>query len=281
MALIELKHVSKAFGRHVVLDNVSLSIQTGESLVVIGASGTGKSVLIKHIVGLLKPDWGEVWFDGQRIDTLAERPLMKIRQRIGFLFQMGALFDSLTVGSNIAFPLREHTQKPSDEIKRIVAEKLAMVGLSGIENKMPMELSGGQRKRVALARAIALDPQAILYDEPTTGLDPVRSDVINQLILKLQRELQVTSVTVTHDMASAFKISNRIVMLHHGHLIFDGTAEEIQQSDNPTVKQFISGEAGPKELAGLVTITPPATTNPTASPTPSSLEPTRQSPAPS
>src|SRR5579862_7435238 len=156
MALIELKHVSKAFGRHVVLDNVSLSIQEGESLVVIGASGTGKSVLLKHIVGLLKPDWGEVWFDGNRIDTMPERALMEVRQRIGFLFQMGALFDSLNVGDNISFPIREHTPKPEEEVKKIVAQKLAMVGLTGIEKKMPMELSGGQRKRVALARAIAL-----------------------------------------------------------------------------------------------------------------------------
>jgi phospholipid/cholesterol/gamma-HCH transport system ATP-binding protein len=276
MALIELKHVSKAFARHVVLENVSLSIQAGESLVVIGASGTGKSVLLKHIVGLLKPDAGEVWFDGQRIDTLAERPLMLVRQRIGFLFQMGALFDSLNVGDNIGFPLREHTHKPEEEVKKIVAEKLAMVGLSGSESKMPEELSGGQRKRVALARAIALDPQAILYDEPTTGLDPVRADVINQLILKLQRELNVTSVTVTHDMASAFKISSRIVMLHRGHLIFDGTSEEIQNDENPTVKQFISGEASPKDLAGLTAMPPPAAAaHPIEKPTSNSLERTR------
>jgi phospholipid/cholesterol/gamma-HCH transport system ATP-binding protein len=252
MALIELKHVSKAFGFHVVLNDVSLEIPTGQSLVVIGASGTGKSVLLKHIVGLLKPDSGEVWFDEHRIDTLTERPLMEVRKRIGFLFQMGALFDSLNVGDNIAFPLREHTQKPEDEVRRIVGDKLAMVGLSGIERKMPMELSGGQRKRVALARAIALDPHVILYDEPTTGLDPVRSDVINQLILKLQRELKVTSITVTHDMASAFKIADRIVMLHEGKLIFDGTPEEIQASENPVVRQFISGEASAQELAGLM-----------------------------
>lgn len=252
MALIELKQLSKAFGFHVVLNDVSLSIPAGQSLVVIGASGTGKSVLLKHIVGLLKPDSGEVWFDGKRIDLLTERPLMEVRQRIGFLFQMGALFDSLNVGDNIAFPLREHTHKPEEEVRRIVADRLAMVGLSGIERKMPMELSGGQRKRVALARAIALEPEVILYDEPTTGLDPVRSDVINQLILKLQRELKVTSITVTHDMASAFKVADRIVMLHEGKLIFDGTPEEIQASENQVVRQFISGEASPQELAGLM-----------------------------
>lgn len=250
-AQIVLRHVSKAFGRHVILKDVSLSIPAEQSVVIIGASGTGKSVLLKHIVGLLKPDRGQVWYAGRRIDNMAERPLMDIRKRIGFLFQMSALFDSINVGENIGFPLREHTRKPADEIRGIVSEKLAMVGLKGIEKKMPMELSGGQRKRVALARAIALDPEVILYDEPTTGLDPVRADVINQLILKLQRELKVTSVTVTHDMGSAFKIANRILMLHEGKLIFDGSPEEIQASEDPRVKQFITGEASAEELAGL------------------------------
>jgi phospholipid/cholesterol/gamma-HCH transport system ATP-binding protein len=174
---------------------------------------------------------------------------MDVRQRFGFLFQMGALFDSLTVGENIAFPLVEHTRKRPEEIARIVSDKLGMVGLSGMERKMPAQLSGGQRKRVALARAIALDPQVILYDEPTTGLDPVRSDVINQLIVRLKSELSVTSVTVTHDMASAFKISDRIVMLHEGKIIFDGKPQQIQNSDNPVVRQFVLGEAGEAELA--------------------------------
>jgi phospholipid/cholesterol/gamma-HCH transport system ATP-binding protein len=249
MALIELKKVSKRFGRLVVLDELDLSISDGESLTVIGASGTGKSVLLKHIVGLLRPDTGEVWFDGRRVDTMSERELMDVRQRFGFLFQMGALFDSLTVGENIAFPLVEHTRKRPEEIARIVSDKLGMVGLSGMERKMPAQLSGGQRKRVALARAIALDPQVILYDEPTTGLDPVRSDVINQLIVRLKSELSVTSVTVTHDMASAFKISDRIVMLHEGKIIFDGKPQQIQNSDNPVVRQFVLGEAGEAELA--------------------------------
>jgi phospholipid/cholesterol/gamma-HCH transport system ATP-binding protein len=251
MPLIDLKHLSKSFGWHAVLSDMSLSIEAGESLVVIGASGTGKSVLLKHIVGLLKPDSGEVWFDGNRIDELPERALMEVRKRFGFLFQMGALFDSLNVGDNIAFPLREHTTKSEAEIAQIVADKLRMVGLSGVEKKMPAELSGGQRKRVALARAIAMNPQVILYDEPTTGLDPVRADVINQLIIKLGRELNVTSITVTHDMQSAFKIGNRIVMLHEGRIIMDGTPQEIQASDNPIVKQFILGEASEQELASL------------------------------
>ena len=251
MPLIELKHVSKAFGHLVVLNELDLTIEAGQSLVVIGASGTGKSVLLKHIVGLLKPDSGEVWFDGNRVDQMPERELMDLRQRFGFLFQMGALFDSLDVCDNLAFPLLEHTRKPMTEIKEIVAQKLEMVGLPHFERKMPAQLSGGQRKRVALARAIALDPEVILYDEPTTGLDPVRSDVINQLIVKLQRELKVTSITVTHDMASAFKIADRIVMLHEGKIIFDGTAEEIQRTEVPMVRQFVRGEATDSELAAL------------------------------
>lgn len=243
MALIELRNVHKRFGRLVVLDGVNLSIEAGRTLVVLGASGTGKSVLLKHIVGLLRPDSGEVWFDGQQIDALPERQLMRIRQRFGFLFQMGALFDSLNVEDNIAFPLQEHTRKSAAEIAKIVERRLEMVGLPGVGKKMPAELSGGQRKRVALARAIALDPQVILYDEPTTGLDPVRSDVINELIMKLKRELAVTSIVVTHDMNSAFKVADRIVMLHEGKLIVDGTPEAIRNSDNPRVRGFVRGEA--------------------------------------
>ena len=249
--LIELRKIFKRFAHQEVLKGVSLSVPAGQGLVVIGASGSGKSVLLKHIVGLLKPDRGQVWFDGIRIDELTEGPLMPIRKRFGFLFQMGALFDSMNVLDNIAFPLVEHTQKKEAEIRQIVADKLRMVGLTGIERKMPGELSGGQKKRVALARAIALNPEVILYDEPTTGLDPVRADVINQLILKLQRELKVTSITVTHDMASAFKIGDRIVMLHEGHLIFDGTPQEIQESPNPIIRRFITGDAGDVDLAPL------------------------------
>jgi phospholipid/cholesterol/gamma-HCH transport system ATP-binding protein len=243
--------VSKRFGWLVVLDDVSLSIEAGKAIVIIGASGTGKSVLLKHIVGLLKPDKGEVWFDGQRIDELPERKLMDVRQRFGFLFQMGALFDSATVADNVGFPLVEHTHKAPEEIREIVQRKLALVGLPDVGKKMPAELSGGQKKRVALARAIALNPEVILYDEPTTGLDPIRSDVINELIIKLQRELQVTSIVVTHDMNSAFKIADRIVMLHEGHIIFDGTPEEIQKTDHPVVKRFVLGEASETELAEI------------------------------
>jgi phospholipid/cholesterol/gamma-HCH transport system ATP-binding protein len=251
MALIELKHVSKRFDRLIVLDNFSLRVEEGTSLVIIGASGTGKSVLLKHMVGLLKPDSGEVLFDGQRIDNLKEPQLVPIRQQFGFLFQMGALFDSLTVAQNIAFPLREHTDKGAGEISHIVHEKLRLVGLPDISGKMPGQLSGGQKKRVALARSIALGPRVILYDEPTTGLDPIRSDVINELILKLQRELKVTSITVTHDMQSAFKIANRIVMLAEGNIAFDGSPADIRKSEDPVVRQFILGEAGDDELQGL------------------------------
>jgi phospholipid/cholesterol/gamma-HCH transport system ATP-binding protein len=251
MALVELRHVSKRFGNLVVLNNLNLSINAGQCLVVIGASGTGKSVMLKHIVGLLRPDFGEVWFDGKRIDSLPERELVPIRTRFGFLFQMGALFDSLTVAENIAFPVVEHTHKPKDEIEKVVVNRLRLVGLPDAGPKMPAELSGGQRKRVALARAIALDPEVILYDEPTTGLDPIRSDVINELIIKLQSELKVTSIVVTHDMNSAFKIADRIVMLHEGRIVFDGTPDEIRRSEHDVVKQFVQGEASEKELATL------------------------------
>jgi phospholipid/cholesterol/gamma-HCH transport system ATP-binding protein len=251
MSLIDLRHLSKRFGSLVVLRDVTLAIEAGTCVVVIGASGTGKSVLLKHIVGLLKPDGGEVWFDGQRVDILPERKLMVVRQRFGFLFQMGALFDSMTVADNVAFPLVEHTQKSPQEIEEMVRRKLEMVGLPDAGKKMPAELSGGQRKRVALARAIAMNPDVILYDEPTTGLDPIRSDVINELILKLQRELQVTSVVVTHDMNSAFKVADRIVMLNDGVIIFDGTPQEITKSTHEIVQRFVQGEATEQELASI------------------------------
>lgn len=250
-ALIELRNLQKSFARIVVLDGIDLRIAKGESIVIIGASGSGKSVMLKHIVGLLKPEAGEVWFDGQRIDDLPERQVMRIRERFGFLFQMGALFDSLTVADNVAFPLVEHTQLPPDQIQSRVRHKLEMVGLPQIGQKMPGELSGGQRKRVALARAIALEPDVILYDEPTTGLDPVRSDVINELILKLKRELNITSIVVTHDMNSAFKVGDRIVMLHEGKIHFDGTPDQVRASDDPVVKRFVIGEASDEELATL------------------------------
>lgn len=249
--IIEFKNVHKQFGRLVVLNGLSLQVERGKCLVIIGASGTGKSVLLKHIVGLLHPDSGEVWFDGRRIDELNDRQMMDVRKRIGFLFQMGALFDSLNVHRNVGFPLEEHTHLSAAEVRQIAETKLSLVGLAGIGHKMPAELSGGQKKRVALARAIALSPEVILYDEPTTGLDPVRSDVINELIVKLQRELCVTSVVVTHDMHSAFKIADRIVMLHEGKIVYDGTPHAILEDENPIVRRFVMGEASEQDLASL------------------------------
>lgn len=241
MTLIELRKVSKRFGRQQVLDAVDLSIEAGKCIVVIGASGSGKSVLLKHIVRLLKPDSGEVYFSGKRIDNLPDSRLVEIRHHFGFLFQGGALFDSMNVLDNVSFPLVESSGKTPEEIQKIALEKLNLVNLPEVGQKMPAELSGGQRKRVGLARAIALDPEAILYDEPTTGLDPIRSDVINELIIKLQKTLSVTSVVVTHDMKSACKIADRIVMLHEGKFIFDGTPAQILKTDNPFVRDFVEG----------------------------------------
>ncbi len=249
--VIELRNVAKRFGTLEVLRGVDLTLHAGQTTVIIGESGTGKSVLLKHMVGLLKPDQGEVWFQGTRVDHLREREMSRKREKFGFLFQGGALFDSMTAGQNVGFPLREHTRKSRAQIDRIVAEKLHMVGLDGIQAKKPAELSGGQRKRVALARAIALEPEVILYDEPTTGLDPPRADVINELILKLKRELNVTGVVVTHDMTSAYKVGDRLVMLHEGRFIADGTPDEIRASTDSRVRRFIEGRAGDDELRDL------------------------------
>ena len=250
--LIALKNVIKKFGKNVVLDNVSLSVEKGKTTVIIGPSGCGKTVLIKHLILLLRPTSGEVYFKGSRIDNLRERRLNKVRTQYGFLFQGGALFDSLSVFENIIFPLRQHHRVTDwKQVEDLVKSKLAMVGLDGYQNYCPANLSGGQRKRVALARAIALNPEVILYDEPTTGLDPIRSDVINELILKLQRELNVTSVVVTHDMTSAYKVADRIVMLHNGKIIADGDADYIRNHPNPTVQHFIKGQVDDDDLAVL------------------------------
>ncbi len=250
-AIIRLVDIHKRFDGFVVLDGVNLSLIEGQTTVIIGESGCGKSVLLKHIVRLLRPDRGEVYYRDRRIDNLPERELAKIRPRMGFLFQLNALFDSLSVGNNVAYPLREHTRLKRTEIDEIVRHKLAMVGLDGMQSKWPAELSGGQKKRVALARAIASDPEVILYDEPTTGLDPPRSDVINELILKLQRELHVTSVVVTHDMVSARKVADRVVMLHGGKLIFDGTPDSVMSSDDPRIQCFVDGRCSAEVLQAL------------------------------
>jgi len=250
--LLVLKNITKKFGDNVVLDNVSLTIEKGKTTVVIGPSGCGKTVLIKHLIVLLRPSSGEVYFKKRRIDDLPERELNKIRTHYGFLFQGGALFDSLSVAENVMFPIRQHCKLTGpDWIAEILKTKLAMVGLEGFQQFYPANLSGGQRKRVALARAIALDPEVILYDEPTTGLDPIRADIINELILKLRRELGVTTVVVTHDMTSAYKIADRIIMLHNSKIIADGDADHIRNHPHPTVQQFITGQVSEDDLAVL------------------------------
>jgi len=250
--VLELKNVTKAFGDNVVLDNISLTIEKGKTTVVIGPSGCGKTVLIKHLIVLLRPSSGEVYFKGRRIDNLDERELGKVRTHFGFLFQGGALFDSLTVAENILFPVRQHYKVTERSgLDELVKAKLAMVGLEGFQNYYPANLSGGQRKRVALARAVALNPEVILYDEPTTGLDPIRADVINELILKLKKSVGLTSVVVTHDMTSAYKVGDRIIMLHNGKIIADGDAEYIRNHPHPTVQQFIKGQVSEDDLAVL------------------------------
>jgi len=250
--IIVLKEVTKRFGDTVVLDNISLTIERGKTTVVIGPSGCGKTVLMKHFIVLLRPNAGEVYFKNRRIDNLPEHELNKIRTHYGFLFQGGALFDSLNVAENIMFPIRQHykiTEKSG--VEELVKTKLAMVGLDGFQEFYPANLSGGQRKRVALARAIALNPEVILYDEPTTGLDPIRADIINELILKLQRELGETTVVVTHDMTSTYKIADRIIMLHNGKIIADGDTDHIRNHPHPVVQQFIKGQVSEDDLAVL------------------------------
>jgi phospholipid/cholesterol/gamma-HCH transport system ATP-binding protein len=224
-----------------VLDGVDLDIQSGETVVVLGPSGTGKSVLLKHIVGLMKPDSGSIEVEGEQIVGRREHELNVIRRRFGMLFQGAALFDSMTVGENVALALREHTRMSEDEIRGRVEERLEWVGLTKVESMKPASLSGGMRKRVGLARAVAMDPQFILYDEPTTGLDPIMADVIDQLIRGLQRRMGVTSVVVTHDLKSAFKVGDRLAMLLNGHIVFDGTPATFEASTDPVVKQFREG----------------------------------------
>ena len=250
--MLTVKNLTKMFGTNVVLDNISLKIEAGKTTVIIGPSGCGKTVLIKHLIVLLRPTSGKVYFKDHRIDNLNEKELHKIRTHYGFLFQGGALFDSLSVTENIIFPIRQHCKITNwKDVEDLVKSKLAMVGLDGFQQFYPSNLSGGQRKRVALARAIALNPEVILYDEPTTGLDPIRSDVINELVLKLQKELGVTSVVVTHDMTMAYKISDRIIMLHNGRIIADGDADHIRNHPHPVVQQFISGQISDDDLAIL------------------------------
>jgi phospholipid/cholesterol/gamma-HCH transport system ATP-binding protein len=241
--VIRLEKVYKRFGSTRVFDGIDLSFRYGETTVVLGRSGCGKSVLLKMIIGILKPDSGRVIVFGRNLAELNQRDMETLRLNFGMLFQGAALFDSMNVNANVGFLLYEHTALSDAEIQQTVRQKLAMVNLEGVENMMPADLSGGMKKRVALARAIAMDPKIILYDEPTTGLDPVTADSINQLMIKLQKELKNTSIVVTHDMASTMKIAHRIVMLHEGQVILDATPPEVQQSRDPRVQSFIHGDA--------------------------------------
>jgi len=241
--MIEIINLSKTFTRSKVLDNLNLIINSGERIVIIGRSGCGKSVLLKHIIGLMKPDAGQVIIDGNDVARLEEYEMDKLRLSFGMLFQGAALFDSMTVGENVGFTLKEHTNASVKDIQKKVAGSLELVGLKGIEKLMPSELSGGMKKRVGLARAICNNPKIILYDEPTTGLDPIMADAINDLIIDLNKKLKVTSIAVTHDMVSAFKIADRIAMLYNGKIITIGTPDEIKNTKDPIVKQFITGAA--------------------------------------
>jgi phospholipid/cholesterol/gamma-HCH transport system ATP-binding protein len=243
MAVIELQDLHKRFGTKEVLRGMSLSVEKGESVVIVGGSGTGKSVTLKHIIGLIKPDSGHVLVDGTDLCCMKPLELNRFRQRFGMSFQEGALFDSMSVFENIAFPLRRHTKMTEQEIRARVAECLALVHLEGVDSKRPSELSGGMRRRVGFARAISLEPAILLFDEPTTGLDPVISDVVADLIREMDETLHTTTVTITHDMKVAFKIADRVAMLHGGKIIAEGTPEEFQRSQNPYVQQFVEGRA--------------------------------------
>ncbi len=251
--LLQVDSLSVRFGRHEVLRDISIDLATGDTLVVLGESGCGKTVLLKSMIGLVRPSAGDVRFEGRSLGRLNDRQLAHLRTRYGFVFQGAALFDSLTIAENIAFPLREHTRIPAAEIRRITESLVAEVGLPRtVLAKKPVELSGGMRKRAGLARALALDPNLVLYDEPTTGLDPIMSDVINELILRVRRRPNVTSVVVTHDMHTARKVGDRVIMLYplsrlrqgEPQIIFDGTPAELDRSTDPRIRQFVEGRAG-------------------------------------
>jgi phospholipid/cholesterol/gamma-HCH transport system ATP-binding protein len=248
--MITVDHVYQTFGSRHILKDVNLTIHDGETLVILGASGSGKSTLLKIIIGLLKPTSGKVLVDGKDVTAMDEDAMNQERIHMGMVFQYSALFDSMNVKENVAFGLRQHTKLSEEEIDRIVKEKLHLVGLDGIENLMPANLSGGMKKRVSLARAIALDPDIILYDEPTAGLDPIRSTDISCLIRQTQRLMHATSVVVTHDLKSAYAIADRLAFLYEGKFLFIGTAEQIKQCPDPRVQQFIQGKSSIPELAG-------------------------------
>ena len=241
--MIEAKKVSKAFNGRFVLNQMDLTVNRGETLVIIGRSGCGKSVFLKHTMGLIRPDSGEITVDGMNISAFSTKQMNHMRMRFGMVFQSSALFDSMTIGENVGFALIEHTHLGEQAIRSRAEEALELVGLKGIQDLKPSELSGGMKKRVALARAICIRPEILLYDEPTTGLDPIMSDAINDLIISLHDRLKVTSIVVTHDMVSAYKIGTRVAMMYHGKIIESGTPEQIRNTANPVVRQFISGSA--------------------------------------
>ncbi len=244
-SMIAVRGLTKSIGEQEILRGVDLDVGKGETLVIIGRSGGGKSVLLKNLVGLMQPDAGEIWIEGQNIIGLSERKLAAIRRKVGILFQGGALFDSMTVEENIAFPLKEAGERDRNIIKEKVREMLEVIELEGQENKMPVNLSGGMKKRVGLARSIIRRPSCVLYDEPTAGLDPVVSDSINQLIRRLQERYHVTSIVVTHDMKSAFHIGDHIAYLHEGRIYFYGTTADIERSRDPLLQDFLLGRAEP------------------------------------
>jgi phospholipid/cholesterol/gamma-HCH transport system ATP-binding protein len=241
--MIAVRSLAKKIGQQEILRGVDLEVATGETLAIIGRSGGGKSVLLKHLVGLIAPDAGEIWIDGQNITGMNERQLGTIRVKVGILFQGGALFDSMTVAENIAFPLREAGERDPEVLKTKVKEMLEVMEMEGEEEKMPESLSGGMKKRVGLARSIIRRPSCVLYDEPTSGLDPVVADSINRLIRRLQQRLGVTSIVVTHDMKSAFDVADRIAYLHEGRIYFHGTTTDLQQSTDPLIQDFMLGRS--------------------------------------
>jgi phospholipid/cholesterol/gamma-HCH transport system ATP-binding protein len=245
--MIQTRALKKSFGSQPILDGVDLCIESGESAVIIGRSGGGKSVLLKHLIGLLQPDSGEVLIDGENISRMTERQLLRVREKFGMVFQGAALFDSMTVAENVGFPLERKGKHTAGEVEKLVARALEVVDLPNTQNKKPAELSGGMRKRVGLARAIVYEPQIILYDEPTTGLDPIVSDSIDKLIIRVRDHFKVTSVVVTHDMRSAQRVGNHVMLLHDKKMYAHGTPGEIFSSQDPIIRQFVDGVADPQE----------------------------------